>query len=82
MLKINKIISVSGFCTIETEENGNKISKNIAYMNADIPQNGDFSIHKSIQERELFEQNSDEILNDFSKFEKFVYDLAKGMKDE
>lgn len=82
MLEINKTISVSGFSTIEISEDGNKTKRNIAYMNASIPKNGDFSINKSIQERELFDQNSDEILSDFSKFEKYVYDLAKGMKDE
>lgn len=82
MLQINKTISVTGFSSIEVDENGAKTQKQIAYMNANIPNDGDFSINKSIQERKLFDQYSDEVLADFSEFESYVYELSKGAKNE
>ena len=53
MLQVNKTISVTGFSSIEVDENGAKTQKQIAYMNANIPNDGDFSINKSIQEKEV-----------------------------
>lgn len=82
MLDINKTISVTGTSSVEITENGNKIKKQIAYMNASIPKNGDFSINKSIQERDLFNIYTNDVIADFNEFEKHVYDLSKGMKDE
>lgn len=82
MLQLNTTISVTGFSSIEIDENGTKAQKNIAYMNANIPKDGDFSINKSIQERELFNKNTDKVLNDFNEFEKYVYELSKGTKNE
>lgn len=82
MLHVNKTISITGFSTIEIDENGTKTQKQIAYMNANIPNEGDFSINKSIQERELFDQYSDKVLADFSEFEKYVYELSKGVKND
>ena len=68
MLQINKSISITGISSKEVEENGTKVTKQIAYMNANIPDKGDFSINKSIQ--------------DFNDFEKHVYELSKGMNNE
>jgi len=51
MLQINKSITVTGVSSMDVEENGTKIKKQIAYMNANIPDKGDFSINKSIQDR-------------------------------
>ena len=51
-------------------------------MNANIPDKGDFSINKSIQDRELFDKYSTEVFKDFSEFEKHVYELSKGMNNE
>lgn len=82
MLDINKTISVTGTSSVEITENGNKMKKQIAYMNASIPKNGDFSINKSIQERDLFNIYTNDVIADFNEFEKHVYDLSKGMKDE
>lgn len=82
MLDINKTISITGTSSIEIMENGNKVRKQIAYMNANIPKNGDFNINKSIQERDLFDTYADDIIADFNEFEKHVYELSKGMKDE
>lgn len=82
MLEINKTISVTGTSSIESVENGNKAVKNVAYMNANISKNGDFSINKSIQDSDLFKTYSDDIIKDFNEFEKYVYELSKGMNDE
>ena len=82
MLQINKSITVTGFSSMDVEENGTKIKKQIAYMNANIPVKGDFSINKSIQDRELFDKYSTEVFKDFSEFEKHVYELSKGMNNE
>lgn len=82
MLDINKTISITGTSSVEITENGNKVKKLIAYMNANIPKNGDFSINKSIQERDLFNIYTDDVIADFNEFEKHVYELSKGMKDE
>lgn len=82
MLETNKSISITGISFIEVEENGTKVTKQIAYMNANIPDKGDFSINKSIQDRELFDKYNTEVFKDFSKFEKHVYELTKGMNNE
>ncbi len=82
MLQINKSISVTGISSKEVDENGTKVTKQIAYMNANIPDKGDFSINKSIQDRELFDKYSSEIFKDFNDFEKHVYELSKGMNNE
>lgn len=82
MLQINKSMTISGISSIEIKENGSKSIKQIAYMNANIPDKGDFSINKSIQDRELFDKYSTEVFNDFNEFEKHVYKLSKGMNNE
>lgn len=82
MLQVNKSISFTGISSVEIEENGSKTIKQIAYMNANIPDKGDFSINKSIQDRELFDKYSSEVFKDFNEFEKHVYELSKGMINE
>ena len=82
MLQINKSITVTGVSSMDVEENGTKIKKQIAYMNANIPDKGDFSINKSIQDRELFDKYSTEVFKDFKKKKKHVYELSKGMNNE
>lgn len=82
MLTINKTISVTGSSSMEIDENGTKTNKQIAYMNANIPNEGDFNINKSIQDRELFDKYSDEVISDFNEFEAYVYKLSKGTKNE
>lgn len=77
MLKTNKSISVSGQSLIEVTENGNKVTKQVAYMNASIPEEGNLSINKSIQDKQLFETNKESVLADFSEFETYVYGLAE-----
>lgn len=82
MLDINRTISVTGTSYIDVIENGNKVRRQIAYMNASIPKEGDFSINKSIQERDLFDTYSGDVIADFAEFERYVYELSKGMKNE
>lgn len=82
MLQVNKSISFTGISSVEIEENGSKTIKQIAYMNANIPDKGDFSINKSIQNRELFDKYSNDVFKDFNEFEKHVYELSKGMINE
>lgn len=82
MLQINKSISITGISLIDVEENGTNVTKQIAYMNANIPDKGDFSINKSIQDRDLFDKYNTDVFKDFNEFEKNVYELSKGMKDE
>ena len=73
MLKTNKSISITGTSNVDVSENGNTVSKIVAYMNATIPENGDLNINKSIQNRELFDSNKDDVLADFAEFESYVY---------
>lgn len=82
MLEINK--TIIGISTIEIEENEKTVTKNIAYMNATIPQNGECTINKVIQERNLFSENREVVLEDFNQFEKYVYELTynKGVLNE
>lgn len=82
MLNINKTISVTGISSVKVTENGNQVTKQVAYINANIPENGDFSINKSIQERELFNKFTDDVISDFNEFEKYVYKLSKGIENE
>ena len=51
--------------------------KVVAYMNATIPQSGNVNINKTIQDKQLFEENKEEVLNDFAEFEKIVYEKAE-----
>lgn len=76
MLKTNKSVTITGQSYIEAAGNDGQPEKIIAYMNASIPENGDININKSIQDKELFNQNKKDVLKDFSEFENHVYSLT------
>lgn len=73
MLKINKTVNLNGTVTIEVDG----IVKNVAYCNANIPEDGRISINKNINDKELFEANKETVLKDFSEFEKIAYGVIE-----
>lgn len=73
MLTLNKTTNISGISMIEAD--GKQVQA--AYMNASINVNGAFNTTHSIQNKEVFETNKEEVLEDFSVFDSYVYEIAK-----
>lgn len=76
MLKTNKSVTITGQSYIKVDGDNGQTEKIIAYMNVSIPENGDININKSIQDKELFNNNKKDVLKDFSEFENYVYSLV------
>lgn len=72
MLTFNKTISVNGISMVEID--GKQV--HVAYMNASINVDGVFNTNHSVQNKELFESNKEEVLEDFSAFDSYVYQIA------
>ncbi len=72
MLTFNKTTNVNGISTVESD--GKQVQ--VAYMNASINVNGAFNSTRSIQNKDLFELHKKEVLEDFSSFDTYVYQLA------
>lgn len=76
MLKTNKSITITGQSFVETTtEDGQKIQKQVAYMNASIPEDGEINVNKSILDKNLFKENRESVYADFEQFENIVYNL-------
>ena len=73
MLTFNKTTNVTGISAIETD--GKPVQA--AYMNATINVNGAFNSTHSIQNKEVFEANKEEVLADFASFDDYVYKVAQ-----
>lgn len=75
MALVNFNQSVS--CTAQS-----KIGNDVAmYMNANIPQEGNISINKSIENRELYFANEEECKADFAAFNEQVEEIAKSLNN-
>ncbi len=72
MLTFNKTVNVNGVSTVES--GGKRVQ--VAYMNAAINVNGAFTSNRSIQNKEMFEEHKEEVIEDFSSFDDYVYRLA------
>lgn len=78
MLKINKSTNITGQSIIDVTEGEGTVSKQVAYMNANVQENDQtVNINKSIQNSELFNENKEAVLADFKEFEDIVYGLLK-----
>ena len=77
MLKTTKLTTVNGQVFIENKaKTGDTTeSKQVAYLNATIYEDGNVNINKSIQNTELFNSNKTAVLEDFTSFETYVYGL-------
>lgn len=76
MLKTNKSITITGQSFIETTtEDGQKTQKQAAYMNANISENGEINVNKSILDKDLFKDNRESVFADFEEFENRVYNI-------
>ncbi len=73
MITINQSISISANSIIN---NGEK-DVIAAYINASIGNDGNISINKSINDKEIFHSKEEEILKDFNEFETYVYKTAR-----
>ena len=78
MITINQSISISGNSIIHNGE------KDIiaAYINANIGSDGNISINKSINDKEIFHCKEEEILKDLNEFEAYVYKTARELKEK
>lgn len=73
MLTLNKTTNVTGISMIEAD--GKQVQA--AYMNASINVNGAFNTTHSIQNKEVWEENKDEVLSDFSTFDEYVFQISQ-----
>lgn len=73
MLTINKTTNVNGISMIESDGKQTQA----AFMNATINVNGTFNSTHSIQNKEVFEENKEEVLSDFAVFDDYVYQIAQ-----
>lgn len=73
MLTFNKTTNVTGISIIETD--GKQVQA--AYMSASINVDGAFNTTHSIQNKDVFEENKDEVLSDFTAFDGYVYQIAQ-----
>ena len=71
MLKISETRNVSGQVMIGEGEK----AKQVAYLNASVSKDGNVNINKTIQDKEVFKENKDAVLKDFTEFETFVYGI-------
>ena len=71
MLKISETRNVSGQVMIGENEN----AKQVAYLNASVSKDGNVNINKTIQDKEVFKENKEAVLKDFTDFETFVYGI-------
>lgn len=76
MITLNEATTINGICELEID--GKK--ENIAYLNATINIDGNFSINRSIQNQTLFDENIEEIKKDFEAFDDYVYEKAQKYK--
>lgn len=67
---------------IETEDgNGNKIYKNISIFSASIFKNGRITINQSIQNADLYYNNTEIAMHDYDEFYAKVLDIAEKIKE-
>ena len=71
MLKISETRNVSGQVMIGEGEK----AKQVAYLNASVSKDGNVNINKTIQDKEVFKENKEVVLKDFTEFETFVYGI-------
>lgn len=71
MLKISETRNVSGQVMIGEGEK----AKQVAYLNASVSKDGNVNINKTIQDKEVFKENKEAVLKDFTEFETFVYEI-------
>ena len=50
-------------------------AKQVAYLNASVSKDGNVNINKTIQDKEVFKENKEAVLKDFTEFETFVYGI-------
>ena len=76
MITLNEATTINGICELEIE--GKK--EHIAYLNASINIDGNFSINRTIQNQTLFDENIQEVKKDFEAFDDYVYEKAQTYK--
>lgn len=78
MVTLNKTVTIAGVSVIE--DSGKKIQ--VAYMNANIPANGNANISRVIQDKQMFELYKSEVLKDFAEFDDYIYNLIPEVSGE
>lgn len=73
-MKLYKILNISSQYSIDGEI--------AAYFNAQIENNGDFNMNKSVSDQDIYRNNRDEINNAYTLFEDEVYKIVDKVKKE
>lgn len=76
MVTLNEATTINGICEIDV----NNKKETVAYLNATINIDGNFSINRSIQNQTLFDENMKEVKKDFEAFDDYVYEKAQKYK--
>lgn len=71
MLKINQAMTLTGASYIKEDDTDIQV----AYMNANVPNNGKVSIGRTIENDGMFEKHKNEVLVDFADFDEYAYSL-------
>lgn len=78
MVRVNKSITITGESVINEGEN----EVQIAFMQANIPANGNMTSSRTIQNKEAFDRNKKDVLLDFQAFDDYVYSALSEMETD
>jgi len=79
-LRIRRSISFNGTSTVRMTVDGKDQTVQAAYMSASIGDNGEMNINKAISNRDAYEENRDEVKQDFADFEDAVEEAFDSTK--
>lgn len=73
MLNYKKSTTFTGTVDVETVTETGTQNVPVAYLSASIPEDGTPNVSKSIQNKELYIENKDEVDSDMAQFEKMAW---------
>lgn len=73
MLNYKKSTTFTGTVEVETVTESGTQNIPVAYLSASIPEDGTPNVSKSIQNKELYIENKDEVDLDMAQFEKMAW---------
>lgn len=73
MVFLNKSITITGASMMNVA--GKDVQ--VAFMDARIPSDGKANTARTIQDKELFSENREEVLKDFAAFDEYVYSVMQ-----
>ena len=77
MVLLNKSITITGASMINAA--GKDVQ--VAFMSATVPSDGKANTTRTIQSRELFSENQEEVLKDFAALDEYVYSVMQEVSE-